>query len=228
MRSSGTRKTPAFTASAERANRTGAPSSRIVPPSVAIDAEQRVREFGAPRADQAGQSQNLAAVEVDVDFVERESLGAELLHRKDDVAARHCGGRVGDLELAADHQLDHRVMGDLASPSRWPTSLPSRKHDDAVACLHHLVQPMRDEHHRDAVRLERGDHLEQLLGFGDAAGSMSARPGSRAANSGSAPWRSRPVAVGQAKAGKPRSTRRSSPRAGRDRAAPSRAVSRCR
>ena len=52
-----------------------------------VDAEQRVGEFGAPRADQAGKSQNLAAMKVDADFGEREGLGPQLLHGQDDVAA---------------------------------------------------------------------------------------------------------------------------------------------
>ena len=92
--------------------------------------------------------------------------GSQLLHGQDDVAALARRGRIGYLEIASDHQLDHCVMGHgVAFEMAHDTAIPQDDH--AVACLHHLVQPMRDEHHRDAVCLERGDHLEQLLGFRD-------------------------------------------------------------
>ena len=41
------------------------------------------------------------------------------------------------------------------------------QHEDAVGGLDDLIQPVRDEDDRDAVRLEAGNHLQQLLGLCD-------------------------------------------------------------
>ena len=132
---------------------------------------------------------------------------------------RFAGRHVGDLEIAADHQLDHRVVGDRVAFERARPALPSRSTMTRSEASHHLVQAVRDEDDGDALRLEAGDDLEQLVGLGDrqARGRLVEDDEARAGDS--APWRSRPSAAGRATAATPASPARTSRRAGRDRAA---------
>ena len=60
LRSSGTRYRPRSIAARGRPAATGAPATRTVPASSAVDAEQRARQLGAARADEAGEAEDLA------------------------------------------------------------------------------------------------------------------------------------------------------------------------
>ena len=116
-----------------------------------VDAEQGAGEFGAAGADQAGQSEDLAGAEVEVDLAAGIGGGAQALHGKDRLAAGRRRRHVVDLQIAADHQPDHRVVVDLRAFERADQPAVAQ-HDDAVGGLDHLVQPVRDEDDRDAVR----------------------------------------------------------------------------
>ena len=71
-----------------------------------------------------------------------------------------------DLQFAADHHPHHGVVIDGVAFERTD-QVAVAQDDDTVGGLDHLIQTMGDEDHRDAVRLEAGDDLQELLGFRD-------------------------------------------------------------
>ena len=127
---------------------------------IAVDAEDRAREFRPPRPDQSGETQDLAAMQRQRDVALRIGGGLDA----DDL--QHLLGRgplrhpVERFEVAPDHQADHRVVLDLGALQR-PDHDSVAQHHDAVRAMLDLVQPMRDEDDGDAARLQVGDDGEQ-------------------------------------------------------------------
>ena len=70
----------------------GSPSSGSSPPSGAVDAEDRARQFGAAGADQAGQAEDLAAAQREVDRAGRDR---SLVRRPRRLERRLPGGAAG-------------------------------------------------------------------------------------------------------------------------------------
>ena len=176
LRSSGTRKMPASTASEEVAKCAACPLSAKPPPDGPVDAEQDPGEFGAPGADQARQSEDLAGVEVEVDVMGGIGGGAQAPDGDHDLATGLRRRHVVDLELPADHEPDHRVVVDVGALERAHQPAVAQ-HQDAVGGLNHLMQPVRDEDDRDAVRLEARRSPRAACRSRRSAGSRSARRG---------------------------------------------------
>jgi hypothetical protein len=91
LRSSGTRKMPAATAPRRR-EADVLPSSVTSPPMRPVDAEDRARQLGAPRADEPGEAEDLARVEVEVDVVVGVGRGAHALDSSDHAPRPASGG----------------------------------------------------------------------------------------------------------------------------------------
>ena len=69
------------------------------------------------------------------------------------------------LEVAADHQADHRVAADLVA-AKLADDRAVAQDDDPVGALLDLVQAVGDEDDRHAVGLELADDPHQPLGLG--------------------------------------------------------------
>ena len=228
LRSSGTRKMPALTASAEVAKRTGCRRARSSPPAGRSMPKMARASSVRPAPTRPGKPEDLAAHGDRGRPPGRDRSACAALWRTSTTAPRGLRRRrVGDLEVAADHQLDHRVVVDLVALER-ADQLAVAQHDDAVAGLDDLVQAVRNEDDRDALRLEAGDDLEQLLGLGErqARGRLVEDDEARveAQRLGDLDH----LLLRRARAARPASPARSSRRAGRDRAARWCAACRCR
>ena len=129
---------PSAIASAGEAGAIGAPSSVDGPRRDRVGAEDRPREFGAPGADQAGEAEDLARAQVEIDAVEGDRVrrlgvarGAQTAHREPHRARRVPLDRAG-VELRRrppDHHLDDRRQGDrpVARGPCGPARRPSRR-----------------------------------------------------------------------------------------------------
>ena len=91
------------------AMRIGSPSSVIAPPSERIDAEDGAGELGAPGADQPGEAEDLAACGREGRRRGPDRCAVRSLDDVEHAVARRRRRRhVERLEVAADHQADHR------------------------------------------------------------------------------------------------------------------------
>ena len=118
-----------------------------------IDAEQRARQFGPARADETGESDDLAAPHAQVHGLVRVQEGACTGHVERGVA--RCGGgrREVVLEVAADHQPDHGAVVNVRAIELADHAAVAQ-HDDAVRTALDLAQAVRDEDDADAVGLQ--------------------------------------------------------------------------
>src|SRR5699024_4853743 len=78
------------------------------PRFVRVDPEDRAGDFAAPRADQAGKGDDLAAADVETDVVEHPGLG-EVLDFQHDVARGRFDLGEEVVHLAPNHLGDQRV-----------------------------------------------------------------------------------------------------------------------
>src|SRR5690606_36556454 len=122
-----------------------------------IHAEQGARKFGSARADEAGEAENLAAMQLEVHFLERMAPGLEVSHRQLNVAPLGGGRRVRDLQVAAHHEANHVVMRDRLT-FEVPHEMTIAQDDDAIACPDDLMQAVGDENDGDALRLQPRNH----------------------------------------------------------------------
>ncbi len=128
----------------------------------AADAEQRLGQFGAARADQPGHADDLAAADLERDRPGRAASEGDVAHRQANRGRRRGGmaARVELLQVAADHEPDHRIVADLL-PAQSAGVAAVAQHDDAVGDAPHLGQPVRDVDHGHAGALQVGDDLEE-------------------------------------------------------------------
>ena len=122
-----------------------------------VGAEEQARELGASGAEQAGEPDHLAVVQLEVGRLER-ALAAHaerLEHRRPGLVApvralTLRSSRSSDLELAADHQLDQLELGGLGDhPLLDQLAVAQDRHP--VGDLVDLVEEVRDEDDRDAL-----------------------------------------------------------------------------
>ena len=127
-------------------------------------AEQHMRQFGAPRPDQPGQPQHLAATQDKADIgefpatrqppcLQHHRCSALVLCRDMLVKARAC------------HQFGQAALGHPLGRIDTDQSAIAQ-HGDAVRYIQHLCQPVADEHHRHPARRQGAHHRQQRIGFG--------------------------------------------------------------
>ena len=132
-----------------------------------IGAHDGTHEFGAARADDAGDAEDLAGMDREADIAEGAGGGAQLLDAQD--LARGGWLRLGKqaLDAAPDHvaqQHAHRHVGPLMPGNE----LAVAQHHDPVGDAGDLIQPVADIDERDALGLEPRDLREQPVGLAAA------------------------------------------------------------
>ena len=90
-------------------------------------------------------------------------------------AGRGFGGDVKRLEVASDHEPYHRVPMDMR-PVQFSDDRAVTKDDDAVGASFDLVQPVRDEDDRHAIRLELANDPHEPFRLRGGQSSKSAHP----------------------------------------------------
>ncbi len=130
----------------------------------AVRAEDRARDLGAARADQAAQADDLAGAYREADVgdpvVGRETFDVEQqLARVLAVLAR-----IGAVDRTPDHQAHQVVRRGLGGQHRGDPAAVAQ-HRDAVAEREHLRETVRDVDDRDAALPQPPDDGEQPLGL---------------------------------------------------------------
>ena len=163
-RSSGTSARPARTAAAGLPDASGLPAIFTSPASTRIDAEDRPRDFAAPRADESRQRDDLARVDIER-YVLEHAIARESTHRQAHLAARDLGLRIERVEIAADHLAHDRVDGHVGGER--VEHLHAIAHDGhALRQRKHFVEPVRDEENRDVAFAQRPHDRKEALDFG--------------------------------------------------------------
>ena len=125
--------------------------------------EQRMRDLRPTGADEAGEPENFARIEIegDVLHLRRRFEVAHGQHRRG-VGVRDRFRRENVLEFAADHHRDERVaiqIGDRPNADQ----LAVLEHRHAVGDREDLLQPVGDVDDADAVRAQTPGSVEQQL-----------------------------------------------------------------
>ena len=124
-----------------------------------LPGEQRQHVL-APRARDAGEPDDLAGVDVEVDPVHvATAQAADREHRSTDFGRLAVGG---DLDVVTDDQLDEAHVIELGDGHRRH-QLPVAQHRDTIGELEHLVEVVRDVDDRHAPLLQAVDDLEQSM-----------------------------------------------------------------
>ena len=127
----------------------------------AADAEECLRQFRPPRADQSRQGDDLAAADRERDGRRRTARvpdAAQLQpHRR--VRLRRVLACVELPQISADHQPHDGGMVNLFG-GQVAGVLPVAQHGDTVRDHINLGQPVRNVEHRDAGFFQLGDHGE--------------------------------------------------------------------
>ena len=96
----------------------------------AVDAEDGARELGAPGADQAGEAEDLAAADGEARSAGPDRWRSAPRSISSTLApGGAAGGMIERLEVAADHQADHGVVGDVAAIERADHAAVAQHHD---------------------------------------------------------------------------------------------------
>lgn len=130
-----------------------------------VDAGQGAREFSAARADQSGHAQDLPAPQGQGDCMPGVRFGLCADDVQHAVAWRLGRRHVECLEVAADHQADHRRVRDLVF-RQFADDLSITQYDDPVGTGGQFVQAVRDEDDAHALGLQVGDDPHQAVRFG--------------------------------------------------------------
>ena len=158
----------------------------------ASSAEHQARELGAARAEQAGDADDLAVVQVEVERVQapRCAPKSRSARRGGAARSRRAAGaaasapRPRQRHVAAHHRGHQRGRGQLARRVHSPTKRPLRSTVMRSADRVDLVEEVRDEQDRQArVRAARASRR--------TGSRPRCRRGWRWARRGSAPWRRR-------------------------------------
>ena len=133
-----------------------------------IGAEQEPRRLGAPGAEQAGEADDLARPQREIERRDRVPAGdaTRLQHRRRSlVVGELLAGlpleRLERLELAPEHlrdELHPRQLGRRPLADETPVA----QDGDPVRDLVHLLEEVRDEDDRDPLLLQTADELEEL------------------------------------------------------------------
>ena len=130
-----------------------------------INAEHRPGQFGAARADKPGQSDDLSRLNRQTGAGMGKGRGRHIADIQQD-RARNVSGLLPEMcQVAADHQPDHRVAGHLTL-RQFAGIAAIAQHDHPVSAGGNFIQPVTDEQHGHALRLEARDDPQQCLGFG--------------------------------------------------------------
>ncbi len=114
-------------------------------------------------ADQAIEGEDLAAADGEADAVELARV-RQLPHGEHGVADRSLLLWIDLRHRAADHQRNQLLLGGLGHPS-CADELAVAQHRVAIGHREDLVEFVRDEDHRRAVRLELADDAIELVDF---------------------------------------------------------------
>ena len=135
-----------------------------------MHSEQRLEQFAAPAAEQAGEADDLAPADRECDFANFGRCGREIADLQADRAASGRRGRSRRMD-APDHHLDHLAMVyRRRRHSRHASSVAH--HGQRVRKLAHLVELVRYVENADAAGLQPFDQLIKptLFGFAKRAG----------------------------------------------------------
>ena len=124
------------------------------------DPEERERDVGPPGADQAGEAQHLAPVDLEAHAGE-DAVPPDPGDAEGQLAPRMFGSCKELRHLPADHVLDRPLGGDLG-PGSGGDEPAVAQHGHAVGDLEHLVEPVADEQHGHAARGEVANLPEEL------------------------------------------------------------------
>ena len=130
----------------------------------AVDAEEHAQQLGAARANEAGQADDLAGVDGEVQFVARMHGRAEAAHFECGRACRMRRALVKPGDVAPDHQAHHRVVVDLVA-LEFARVLAVAQDHDAVGEFLHLAEPVGDVDDAHARRAEFFHDLIKLVGL---------------------------------------------------------------
>jgi hypothetical protein len=128
------------------------------------DSRDRLEQFGAARANEARDADDLARANRERHGLPASVRADERLDRKPyrRVRAPHALVRTGD--LATNHEpLDRRAV--VVAARKLAGLAPVAQHHHAVGDVHDLVEMVRDERDRDARRAEFVDDSEQPSGL---------------------------------------------------------------
>ena len=229
LRSSGTRPMPARMASIGERIATSRPSTSTRPRCDRVGAEDGAGELGAAGADQAGEAQDLALAHLEADVVRASTACGSRASRPramPSTVERHRAGagvaRGGANSRSTSRPTIMRMIRSTSSSAIGGLAgqRAVAQHGGAVADLHHLLEPVGDEHDRDAPGLEPAHDREQALDLLVGQGRGRLVHDHELGRPSTAPGRSRPSA-----ARRPRGRRPAG--AGRRRARPPRSAPRC-
>ena len=149
-----------------------APSMAIGPGGRGRDAEQRLGDVAAARADEAGEAENLALAQIEGNVAEP-PFERQVAHRQRDIADRHdlLGEHLRD--LAPDHQPDDVVAGDVRGRVLADETAVA-EHRHLIGDLEQFVHLVGDVDDALALGLEGADDLEEMLdlAFGQRRGRL--------------------------------------------------------
>ena len=127
-----------------------------------VGAEQRARQLGAAGALQAGEADDLAGADLDVDVVQHRRRDAGRLQPDVAELLGRAAGREVAVELAADHERDELAGVDLRGRLRRDV-LAVLQHRDAVADGEDLAQAVGDVDHPEPALAQPAQQVEQHL-----------------------------------------------------------------
>src|SRR5699024_4803495 len=133
------------------------------PRFVRVDSEDRAGNFAAPRADQAGKGDYLAAADVETDVGEHPGLG-EIFDFQDDVARGRFDLGEEVVHLAPNHLGDQRV-GTGFLDRRGVDIVPVPQHGDGVTEFEDLLEPVGYEYQAPVLIAQRPGNSEQAFNF---------------------------------------------------------------
>ena len=136
------------------------------------DAEQDVRQLGAARPDQPGNTQNLAGMQRERGVLHPCSV-RQALDLQQRLAQRGMALRVHLLDRAADHQRHQALVVDLADRAGGHQAAVAQ-HRHAVGQREDLGHAVADVDDADAARAQAAHHVEQALhvGLGQCRGGL--------------------------------------------------------
>src|SRR3954452_21165511 len=126
-----------------------------------VGPEDRARQLRSARSAQPGHAEHLAAVQLEVD-VRQHAVALQTFDGQHDLVLRAGGGLGHVRQFAAHHHRDEPVVVGLGDQpgARAPAVLED---DVVVGEVEPLVEPVRDEDHRDAAIAQRLDHRQQRI-----------------------------------------------------------------
>ena len=189
LRSSGTITMPASIAADGECSRTGAPSSSDRTLVVAVHTGDGAHHLGPPGADKAGDAEDLAAGDGEVDAGEG-ALAAQAADLEDHVLQVRFRGVVLEGEIAPDHRRHHLRLRDVAAVPGLH-QVPVAQADDLRADVAHLLEAVRDVDDADPALGHPADLVQDQVGLVTGQGGRRFVEDDVPRACGRWPWRSR-------------------------------------